>query len=246
MLLGSECIAKALAYNCCIVLFLLLVCHPDSSIFAEARRRGSSKSYRFRNGHQKWRESSVFRHRLSNPNKDDSNHKKIDNFMPQRARPTVDARTERIRQAILTLPELSKLLDPLRHASNINDIFAPADNFHLMGTVRRRRLYCRVGMGYHLEIRRDGRVMGRHRPTRDGILEIFSVKTGVVGIRAVASQRYLCMNKRGKLYSSSQFIHECEFRKESKRIILIRMHQTHTASRETNWVLHVADKKRKI
>lgn len=212
MLPGIASIAKLLVCNCCLSLLLILICQPDSFICAEARRHGYSRSPRPKRTHGGRYRLSTLRQSLRQPGHPNFVNTRKGSYHSQRVRPTVDARTERIKQAILTLPELSKLLDPLRHASNLDDFIKPVDNLRLSGTVRQRRLYCRAGMGYHLEIRQDGRVVGRHRPTDDGILEIFSVKAGVVGVRGVRSHRYLCMDNRGKLYSTRTFNHECQFR----------------------------------
>nr|NP_001027747.1 fibroblast growth factor 4/5/6 [Ciona intestinalis]BAC22067.1 fibroblast growth factor 4/5/6 [Ciona intestinalis] len=80
--------------------------------------------------------------------------------------------------------------------------------------VRRERLYCRVGIGYQLEVRKDGKVTARHQSTKNGIFEVFSMKHGVVGIRSERHRRYVCMNKRGRVFTRRSFRHDCEFREE--------------------------------
>nr|XP_016852600.1 PREDICTED: fibroblast growth factor 5 [Anolis carolinensis] len=111
-------------------------------------------------------------------------------------------------------------------------------------------LYCRVGIGFHLQIHPDGQVNGSHQgslltehqkarakcilfkskslkelggrmkpeqeefPVRDiqGILEIFAVSQGIVGIRGVFSNKFLAMSKKGKLHASATFTEDCKFR----------------------------------
>uniref|UniRef100_A0A8B9I424 Fibroblast growth factor n=1 Tax=Anser brachyrhynchus TaxID=132585 RepID=A0A8B9I424_9AVES len=45
-----------------------------------------------------------------------------------------------------------------------------------------------------------------------GILEIFAVSQGIVGIRGVFSNKFLAMSKKGKLHASARFTSECQFR----------------------------------
>ncbi|XP_048460532.1 fibroblast growth factor 5 [Rhincodon typus] len=68
---------------------------------------------------------------------------------------------------------------------------------------RTGRLYCRVGIGFHLQIQPDGKVSGSHEANLFSILEIFAVSQGIVGIRGIFSNRFLAMNKKGKLHATS-------------------------------------------
>ncbi|XP_063050311.1 fibroblast growth factor 5 [Engraulis encrasicolus] len=77
---------------------------------------------------------------------------------------------------------------------------------------RTGRLYCRVGIGFHLQIHPDGRVNGSHVPNQLSVLEIFAISQGVVGIRGVFSNRFLAMNKRGRLHATETFTDDCKFR----------------------------------
>uniref|UniRef100_A0A8B9I435 Fibroblast growth factor n=1 Tax=Anser brachyrhynchus TaxID=132585 RepID=A0A8B9I435_9AVES len=77
---------------------------------------------------------------------------------------------------------------------------------------RRGRLYCRVGIGFHLQLHPDGRVDGAHDASPLSILEIFAVSQGIVGIRGVFSNKFLAMSKKGKLHASARFTSECQFR----------------------------------
>uniref|UniRef100_A0AAY5ENG1 Fibroblast growth factor n=1 Tax=Electrophorus electricus TaxID=8005 RepID=A0AAY5ENG1_ELEEL len=58
-------------------------------------------------------------------------------------------------------------------------------------------LYCRVGIGYHLQILTNGSVGGALSCSVSGWLGVFAMKPGVVGIRGTKSRLYLCMNEEG-------------------------------------------------
>ncbi|XP_026768690.2 fibroblast growth factor 5, partial [Pangasianodon hypophthalmus] len=73
-------------------------------------------------------------------------------------------------------------------------------------------LYCRVGIGYHLQIQPNGTIRGVHEPTEHSWLKVFAVKPGVVGIRGVKSRLYLCMNKEGIAQGMTQFSPDCLFK----------------------------------
>ncbi|XP_008163909.2 fibroblast growth factor 5 [Chrysemys picta bellii] len=73
-------------------------------------------------------------------------------------------------------------------------------------------LYCRVGIGFHLQIHPDGKVNGSHEANLLSILEIFAVSQGIVGIRGVFSNKFLAMSKKGKLHASAKFTEDCKFR----------------------------------
>ncbi|XP_036384599.1 fibroblast growth factor 5-like [Megalops cyprinoides] len=77
---------------------------------------------------------------------------------------------------------------------------------------RTGRLYCRVGIGFHLQIHTDGRVNGSHEPNQLSVLELFAISQGVVGIRGAFSKRFLAMNKRGRLHAIEEFTDDCAFR----------------------------------
>ncbi|XP_068127243.1 fibroblast growth factor 5 isoform X2 [Hyperolius riggenbachi] len=46
---------------------------------------------------------------------------------------------------------------------------------------------------------------------RPGILEIFAVSQGIVGIRGVFSNSFLAMSKKGRLHASPKFTDDCKF-----------------------------------
>ncbi|XP_026994397.2 fibroblast growth factor 5 [Tachysurus fulvidraco] len=84
---------------------------------------------------------------------------------------------------------------------------------HLVASGRRTgTLYCRVGIGFHLQIHPNGRVNGSHEPSHLSLLELFSLSQGVVGIRGVFSNQFLAMNKRGWLHATEKFTDDCKFR----------------------------------
>ncbi|XP_014738421.1 PREDICTED: fibroblast growth factor 22 [Sturnus vulgaris] len=77
----------------------------------------------------------------------------------------------------------------------------PRSYGHLEGDVRWRRLFSATR--FFLRIDGGGGVEGTRWRERPGsIVEIRSVRVGVVAIRAVHTGFYLAMNKRGRLYGS--------------------------------------------
>ncbi|KAG8522526.1 Fibroblast growth factor 4 [Galemys pyrenaicus] len=83
---------------------------------------------------------------------------------------------------------------------------------YLLGIKRLRRLYCNVGIGFHLQVLPDGRIGGVHADTSDSLLELSPAERGVVSIFGVASRLFVAMSRRGKLYGSPFFTEECKFR----------------------------------
>ncbi|XP_065149057.1 fibroblast growth factor 4A [Paramisgurnus dabryanus] len=73
-------------------------------------------------------------------------------------------------------------------------------------------LYCRIGIGFHLQILRNGSVCGVHEPSEYSLLRVFATSPGVVGIYGVRSQLYLCMNEKGIALGMKQFSNECLFK----------------------------------
>uniref|UniRef100_A0A8C2XEJ0 Fibroblast growth factor n=1 Tax=Cyclopterus lumpus TaxID=8103 RepID=A0A8C2XEJ0_CYCLU len=72
--------------------------------------------------------------------------------------------------------------------------------------VKQQLLYCRVGIGYHLQILPSGSVGGVHKPTEH--CEFFTTPM-LVGIRGVKSALYLCMNGEGLAYGTELFSDDC-------------------------------------
>ncbi|XP_016517936.1 fibroblast growth factor 4-like [Poecilia formosa] len=73
-------------------------------------------------------------------------------------------------------------------------------------------LYCRAGIGYHLQILPNGSVGGVHRPTPYCWLKVFAVRRGVVGIKGLTSGLYLCMSGQGLAYGEEPFTDNCLFK----------------------------------
>ncbi|NXE05846.1 FGF4 factor, partial [Lophotis ruficrista] len=84
------------------------------------------------------------------------------------------------------------------------------DGDYLLGIKRLRRLYCNVGIGFHIQgaalCPPDSYVASA------GLLEISPVERGVVSIFGVRSGLFVAMNSRGKLYGSTHFNDECKFK----------------------------------
>ncbi|KAM4721406.1 fibroblast growth factor 4 [Rhinophrynus dorsalis] len=83
---------------------------------------------------------------------------------------------------------------------------------YLLGIKRLRRLYCNVGIGFHIQVLPDGRINGMHNENRYSLLEISPVEVGVVSLYGVKSGLFVAMNAKGKLYGSRHFNEECKFK----------------------------------
>ncbi|CAG02426.1 unnamed protein product, partial [Tetraodon nigroviridis] len=83
---------------------------------------------------------------------------------------------------------------------------------YLQGIRRVRRLYCNVGIGFHLQVLPDGTVSGAHSESPHSLLEISAVDRGVISLFGVRSAMFVAMNSRGRLYGTSVFVDECKFR----------------------------------
>uniref|UniRef100_A0A8D0HFT7 Fibroblast growth factor n=1 Tax=Sphenodon punctatus TaxID=8508 RepID=A0A8D0HFT7_SPHPU len=86
------------------------------------------------------------------------------------------------------------------------------ENDYLLGIKRQRRLYCNVGIGFHLQILPDGRINGVHSESSYSLLEISTVERGVVSLFGVKSALFVAMNKKGRLYGTANFQDECKFK----------------------------------
>ncbi|XP_062402571.1 fibroblast growth factor 6a [Sardina pilchardus] len=83
---------------------------------------------------------------------------------------------------------------------------------YLLGIKRVRRLYCNVGIGFHLQILPDGRINGAHNENQYSLIEISAVERGVVSLFGVKSELFVAMNSRGRLYGTRVFQDECKFK----------------------------------
>ncbi|MED6275814.1 Fibroblast growth factor 6 [Characodon lateralis] len=73
---------------------------------------------------------------------------------------------------------------------------------YLLGIKRVRRLYCNVGIGFHLQVLPDGRINGVHNENQYSLIEISTVERGVVSLYGVKSELFVAMNSRGRLYGT--------------------------------------------
>uniref|UniRef100_A0A3Q2NSA0 Fibroblast growth factor n=1 Tax=Fundulus heteroclitus TaxID=8078 RepID=A0A3Q2NSA0_FUNHE len=83
---------------------------------------------------------------------------------------------------------------------------------YLQGIKRVRRLYCNVGIGFHLQVLPDGRISGVHSENPYSLIEISTVDRGVISLFGVRSQLFVAMNSRGRLYGTVLFKDECKFK----------------------------------
>ncbi|XP_038176860.1 fibroblast growth factor 6 [Arvicola amphibius] len=83
---------------------------------------------------------------------------------------------------------------------------------YLVGIKRQRRLYCNVGIGFHLQVPPDGRISGTHEENPYSLLEISTVERGVVSLFGVKSTLFIAMSSKGRLYTTPSFQEECKFR----------------------------------
>ncbi|XP_041716431.1 fibroblast growth factor 4B-like [Coregonus clupeaformis] len=83
---------------------------------------------------------------------------------------------------------------------------------YLLGIKRVRRLYCNVGIGFHLQILPDGRINGGHNENQYSLIEISTVERGVISMYGVRSELFVAMNSRGRLYGTKFFRDECKFK----------------------------------
>ncbi|NXX15184.1 FGF4 factor, partial [Podargus strigoides] len=86
------------------------------------------------------------------------------------------------------------------------------DGDYLLGIKRLRRLYCNVGIGFHIQVLPDALSPPDSCVSSVGLLEISPVERGVVSIFGVRSGLFVAMNSKGKLYGSTHFNDECKFK----------------------------------
>ncbi|KAK2893031.1 hypothetical protein Q8A67_013019 [Cirrhinus molitorella] len=86
------------------------------------------------------------------------------------------------------------------------------ENDYLLGIKRVRRLYCNVGIGFHLQVLPDGKINGVHNENQYSLIEISTVARGVVSLYGVKSELFVAMNNRGRLYGTATFKDECKFK----------------------------------
>ncbi|KAF7227892.1 fibroblast growth factor 4 isoform X2 [Nothobranchius furzeri] len=89
---------------------------------------------------------------------------------------------------------------------------AARDGEYLLGIKRLRRLYCNVGIGFHIQVLPTGRVTGVHNENIYSLIEISPVERGVVTLYGVRSHLFIAMSERGKLYGSGNYNTDCNFK----------------------------------
>ncbi|XP_062318726.1 fibroblast growth factor 6a [Osmerus eperlanus] len=82
---------------------------------------------------------------------------------------------------------------------------------YLLGIKRVRRLYCNVGIGFHLQVLPGG-INGVHNENQYSLIEISTVERGVVSLYGVKSELFVAMNSLGRLYGTTVFHDECKFK----------------------------------
>ncbi|TRY54528.1 hypothetical protein DNTS_033396 [Danionella cerebrum] len=83
---------------------------------------------------------------------------------------------------------------------------------YLLGIKRVRRLYCNVGIGFHLQVLPDGRINGIHNENQYSLIEISAVERGVVSLYGLKTGLFVAMSSRGRLYGTRAFCNECKFK----------------------------------
>ncbi|KAM3927119.1 fibroblast growth factor 6 [Leptodactylus fuscus] len=83
---------------------------------------------------------------------------------------------------------------------------------YLQGIKRQRRLYCNVGIGFHLQVLQNGSINGVHNESPYSLLEISTVERGVISLFGVKTDLFVAMNSKGRVYASPTFQDECKFK----------------------------------
>ncbi|XP_032383578.1 fibroblast growth factor 4 [Etheostoma spectabile] len=86
------------------------------------------------------------------------------------------------------------------------------DGEYLLGIKRLRRLYCNVGIGFHIQVLPKGKITGVHNENRYSLLEMSPVERGVLTLFGVRSGLFIAMSDKGKLYGSGHYNEECKFK----------------------------------
>ncbi|XP_013886688.1 fibroblast growth factor 4-like [Austrofundulus limnaeus] len=89
---------------------------------------------------------------------------------------------------------------------------AAGDGQYLLGIRRLRRLYCNVGIGFHIQVLPSGKITGVHEENMYSLIEISPVERGVVTLSGVRSGLFVAMSEKGKLYGSGNYNDECKFK----------------------------------
>ncbi|XP_066864676.1 fibroblast growth factor 6 isoform X3 [Kogia breviceps] len=73
---------------------------------------------------------------------------------------------------------------------------------YLVGIKRQRRLYCNVGIGFHLQVPPDGRISGTHEENPYSLLEISTVERGVPSFQEECKFRETLLPNNYNAYES--------------------------------------------
>ncbi|XP_029021801.1 fibroblast growth factor 4A-like [Betta splendens] len=87
-----------------------------------------------------------------------------------------------------------------------------SDGHYLQGIKRVRRLYCNVGIGFHIQVLPSGKIAGVHNENRYTLLEISPTQRGIVTLFGLRSGLFIAMSMKGKLYGSGHYSEECRFK----------------------------------
>ncbi|XP_029367853.1 fibroblast growth factor 4-like [Echeneis naucrates] len=112
-----------------------------------------------------------------------------------------------------TLQSAALLIQAAASSWGKRDVSASSGEY-LLGIKRLRRLYCNVGIGFHIQVLPNGKITGVHNENRYTLLEISPVERGVVTLFGVRSGLFVAMNNKGKLYGSGNFNDECKFKEK--------------------------------
>ncbi|KAM9823938.1 fibroblast growth factor 6-like [Neosynchiropus ocellatus] len=85
---------------------------------------------------------------------------------------------------------------------------------YLQGIKRVRRLYCNVGIGFHLQVAPGGGISGSHGESPNSLIQISTVERGVISLLGLRSQMFVAMSRRGSLYGTRVFSDECKFKEK--------------------------------
>uniref|UniRef100_A0A3P8P0B3 Fibroblast growth factor n=1 Tax=Astatotilapia calliptera TaxID=8154 RepID=A0A3P8P0B3_ASTCA len=110
-----------------------------------------------------------------------------------------------------TVRSAGSLVSPSSNIWDKREVTAK-DGEYLLGIKRLRRLYCNVGIGFHIQVLPNGKITGVHNENRYTLLEISPVERGVVTLYGVRSGLFVAMNDKGKLYGSGHYNDECKFK----------------------------------
>ncbi|XP_060936039.1 fibroblast growth factor 4-like [Limanda limanda] len=120
--------------------------------------------------------------------------------------PVISSKRQTIQSAVSLVQATSLSLDKREVTAR--------DGEYLLGIKRLRRLYCNVGIGFHIQVLPNGKITGVHNENRYTLLEISTVERGVVTMFGMRSGFFVAMSHKGKLYGSGNYNDECKFKEK--------------------------------